>query len=678
MPNSFIETAEGIILIANGIDNVLRWNGETNQAEPAGVIAPTAAITVGSSGVGAITGSYFAFVRYVDRDGNFSNVSPVSTELVVEDVEKILYTDVPVNALPQVVRKQILRNTDGQTDVFYVDIDTTEMFTTEFESTKSDFELANLDAVPLFDTTGFPLASRYDPPPSTHPFMAFHINRVWMFGFQPYAEGSVQVTSGSATVTGVGTQWPATFVGRFLYVQGRPAYEISAVDVENQTLTLLEAYQEATDLFAQYAIQPAPGERGLLVFSEPGLPQAFPPQNALSVPEDGDVGTHIAEFGSFLYIFKRRKTYRMSSQTDPTKDGFIFYALGRGCINHRCMVVVEEKMYIMDESGVYMSGGGGAIQQLSTPIQNLFRVGDSDAINWNVSRFFHANFDQAGETIRWFVSTASSYLPRTALCLHYPSGKWWTEEYAIPVGASVSARISRPSQGWGEGPAQVFLGGPGGEVWTLDGLLDGPPAAGPTTRGKPTSVGMDSLTDLNAFFDTTESINAPVAVVDGRGAGQFRRIVDATATKLFLDEPWTILPDSTSTYQIGAIPVRLLTGRMRLAPSEPQTGHSVEIQFEPTAIAIKLNLGLNMDFGKANRLVGRAIGKGQRPYVKGEKGKGYITIDLNNPVGAHWKRFDGGRELGTDAPRLFALDINGFSGPERVVLGEFVINGAVR
>ncbi len=678
MPNSFVETAEGIVLIANGIDPVLRWNGETNQAEPAGVIAPTDAISIGSSGVGAITGSYYAFVRYVDRDGNFSNVSPISTELVVDGAAEILYTNVPVNPLPQVVRKQILRNTDGQTDVFYVDIDTTEMFTTSFESSKSDTELANSEAVPLFDTTGFPLANRYDPPPSTHPFLAMHLNRAWMFGFQPYAEGSVQVASGSATVTGIGTQWPSTFVGRFLYVQGRPAYEIESVDVENQTLTLTEAWGEATDLFAQYAIQPAPGERNLLVFSEPGLPQAWPPQNALSLPEDGDVGTHIAEFGSFLYIFKRRKTYRMSAQTDPSKDGFIFYAMGRGCINHRCMVIVEEKMYVLDESGVYVTAGGGGVQQLSTPIQDMFRVGESDSINWSVSRFFHASFDQAAETIRWFVASRSSYLPQTALCLHYPSGKWWIEEYPIPIGASVSARISRPSQGWGEGPAQVFLGGPGGEVWTLDGLLDGPPVDGPTTRGSPTSVGIDSLTDSNAAFDTTESVGAPLAIVSGRGSGQMRRVVDATATKLWTDEPWLILPDSTSIYQLGAIPIKLLTGRMRLAPSEQQTGHSVEIQFEPTAIAIKLDVGINMDFGSKNRLVGRSVGKGQRPHLRAEKGKSYVTIELNDPTGAFWKRFDGGRELGTDAPRLFSIGINGFSGPERVVLGEFVLNGAVK
>lgn len=677
MPNSFIETAEGVVLIANGIDPVQRWNGETNQAEPAGVVAPTTAPSIGSSGTGEITGTYYAFVRFVDRDGNFSNLSPVSTALVVTGVEKITYTNVPTSTLPQVSRRQILRNTNGQTDVFYVDVDTTETATTSFESTNTDFDLSSSDAVPLFDTSGFPLANRYDPPPSTHPLLATHISRVWMAGFQPYAEGSVQVTNQSTTVTGIGTQWPATFVGRFLYVQGVAGVEIESVDVVNQTLTLVSAYQGATDLFAQYAIEPAPGERNLLVWSEPGLPQAWPPQNALSLPEDNDEVRHLVEFGSFLYIFKRRKTYRMSAQTDPAKDGFLFYAFGRGCVNHRCMVIVEEKMFVLDESGVYVSGGGGAVTPLSKDIQNFFRQGDNESINWNVSRFFHSSFDQAAETIRWFVSTSSSYLPLTALCLHYPSGKWWTEKYPISIGSSISARMTRPSQGWGEGPARVFLGGPGGEVWTLDGLLDGPPAAGPTTRGRPTSVGLDSLTDSNANFDTTESINAPVAIVDGRGSGPLRRIVAATASVLRVDEPWAVAPDSTSVYQIGAIPVRLLTGRMRFAPSETQTGRSVEMQFLPTEADIKLQVGLNLDYGRKNRLMGRAIGPGQRRDVKTEAGKTSYTVSLKDPVGVFWNRFDGGRELGTDAPRLFSLDVSGFSGPDRIVLGEFVFNGAV-
>lgn len=678
MPDSFAAASDGVVLIANGIDPVLRWAGDTQLAEAAGVVPPAVAPTIGSSGTGTLSGKYAAFVRFVDRYGNVSNVSPVSAQITVTNAAQITYADVAVPQSPAVVRKQILRNLDGNFTAFYVDVDTTQIDTTSFTSTVSDNVLGNLEPIPLFDTTGFPLANRFGVPPNTHPFLAAHIGRMWMAGYQEFSEGSVQVTRLSVTVAGIATRWPATFVGRFLYIQGQPGYEISAVNVDTQTLTLLTAYLGPTDLFAQYVIQPAPGELDLLVYSEAGLAQAFPPQNALSLAADGDRVTGLAEFGSFLYIFKRRKVYRMTAQSDPGKDAFIFYALGRGCVNNRCWVIVEEKLFLLDESGVYSTGGGDSVEQLSTPIQNLFRPGDDAAINWGASRWFHASFDQSGETIRWFVATSSSYLPKTALCLHYPSGKWTTEQYPFPIGAALTARTSRPSDGWGAGSALVFLGGPAGAAYALQGLLDGPPVGGPTTRGYATAAGIDSLTDARASFDTTASINAPCAIVAGRGAGQIRRIVAATTTVLKVDEPWAILPDTTTIYQIGGIPYRMLSGRMRFAPTEQQGGRSIEVQYQPTVNPLTMNLSLRLDFSTKPRLMGRDIGPGQRNEATAVKGGASYAIDLSKEDGAYFQRFDGNRELSVNGARLFSMQLDGVSGPEQVVIGEVVINGAVR
>src|SRR5690349_10819586 len=65
-------------MVANGFQPMLRWDSLTSQAEPAGVLPPTAAPSLSSSGVGAIVGTYFAFLRFVDRFGNLSNLSPIS------------------------------------------------------------------------------------------------------------------------------------------------------------------------------------------------------------------------------------------------------------------------------------------------------------------------------------------------------------------------------------------------------------------------------------------------------------------------------------------------------------------------------------------------------------------------------------------------------------------------
>src|SRR5207244_493237 len=62
--------------------------------------------------------------------------------------------DGPTEAPGHVTRRQILRNTSGQTLVFYVEVDTTDLAATSFTLTKVDGDLAAGEAVPLYDTQG--------------------------------------------------------------------------------------------------------------------------------------------------------------------------------------------------------------------------------------------------------------------------------------------------------------------------------------------------------------------------------------------------------------------------------------------------------------------------------------------------------------------------------------------
>lgn len=680
MPDSFAESAEGIILAANGIDPVVRWDGYTTTAEPAGVQPPDQTITptIAGSGSGTLTGSYQIFVRFVDANDNPSNPSPVSAAVTVSNVGQFDYGNLPVPAQASIVRRQVLRNTDGEASVFYVSIDTTDLTSTTLSDSLTDAQLSAQEAVPLLDGQGLPFINSFGPPPSTKPFLAFHLNRMWLAGEQPYAEGSVQVVQGSASVVGVATRWPANFPGRFLYVSGAGrSYEILSVDPVGQTLVLTEPYKDATDPFAMYAIRPAPADAQTMYFSKPGQPEAWPPFFGFTLPEDGDQVTGLCQFGSFLWIFKRKRTYRMTAQSDPTTDGFIFYALGRGCINHRCWVVVEENLYLMDEGGIYRTGGGDDAEQLSTPIQNLFRRDAAGAINWSASRFFHCCYSPAEETIRWFLTLRGSYLPRHALCLHYKSSKWWLEEYPVPIGSSTLGRVGRPTGGWGDAGEQLFLGGPAGSVLTSGGSLDGAPAAGPMTRGSVSSATLDTLTDGGATFDPSW-INVPVVIVAGRGKGQLRVVVANNATTLRVNEAWAVQPDATSQYQVGGIRYRFTGGRLRYAPSETQTGRSVEVQYVPTGPPETVDLRLFSDFAIVPRGMGRTTGPGTRLGVATVKDLAEFTLDLSRPAGHYWQRFDGHREMGTEAPRLVRVQLEGCSGPDPVQFGEMVLNGIIR
>lgn len=682
MPDSYAESADGVILVANGIDAVVKWNGFTDQAEPAGVLPPDPTVipAIASSGSGTtLNGSYQIYVRFLDVDGLPSNLSSPSGVLTISNATLISYSNLPVPQQTKVVRRQILRNTDGQFDTFYVDVDSTDITSTTATSTKTDDELSAGEAVPLLDSaTGFPFANRYTVPPNTKPFITPHIGRMWFSGEQTYSEGSISVTRGSNTVTGVGTQWPATFTLRFLYVQGATrGYQIDTVDPIAQTLQLIDAYADDTNQYAEYTIKPAPGESSLAYYSEAGLPEAVPVFNAFSLPEDGDDQTGQMQFGSFLYFFKRRRTYRFTGQSDPAVDGFLFYALGRGCINDRSWVIVEEQAYIMDEAGIYRAGGGDSAEQLSTPIQDLFRRGEPGGINWAAARYFHCSYFPAGETIRWFVTLRGEYLPRHSLALHYKTGKWWIEEWPVPTAASCIGRAGRPTSGWGDAGEQVFLGGPAGEVYQLGGTLDGVAAVGPSNRGTVTSATVTTITDAAAAFDTSAA-NVPVVIVSGRGAGQARIVVKATATTLTVNDPWRTKPDATSVYQVGGIRFKYRSVRMRYARGgEDLQGVSIEVQFQPTQTPQTFDLRTYGDFVVKATRFGRNMGPGQKPGVAVAKDASEAVVSLDTHVGHYWHRMDRRREASSDSPRLVKFEIAGVSGPEQVKFGETLLNGIV-
>jgi hypothetical protein len=69
---------DGAVLISNGIDEMLRFDPSVGAVETAGIVAPTTKVAVNGVGAGNIVGEFYAHVRYVDRHGYFSSLSPIS------------------------------------------------------------------------------------------------------------------------------------------------------------------------------------------------------------------------------------------------------------------------------------------------------------------------------------------------------------------------------------------------------------------------------------------------------------------------------------------------------------------------------------------------------------------------------------------------------------------------
>jgi hypothetical protein len=774
MPDSFCETDDGLLLVANGIDPMARWDGLASQASPAGIPAPATAPVVGSSGSGAIVGTFSAYVRFKDADGLLSDLSPVSDEadvsstsgavssLAVYDqaaidalaeagasastiasltalidhpvqvitaaahglvsgvfvkltglgfaaidgtyevivdgptsfrlrdlidagdvadyggggtwtagVASIVYTSVPVPNNPRVKYRQILRNTDGQATTYYVDVETEDLQAATFSSTRDDEELAAQEEAPLLDEDGAALANRHGVPPNWKSVVAAHLSRVYAAVDVVYDEGCAVVETGSLTVTGVGTEWRTTFAGRFFYAAGASrAYEIESCDEDEQTLTLTEPYLDAADPYARYAIEPAPGERELVYYSEAGLPESWPATNAVTVSSDGDELTAIAVSNSFVFFCKKRHVYKLTVQDDPATDGRVYLNLdGRGCLNHRCWAEVEGRIFMLDEQGVHAFDGSGDTEPLSTPIQDVFRDRDGPySVNWRARRYFHCVHFAQQEVIRWFVSLGGSHLPRHALAFNHRLSRWWIEEYPFPVGASCVSEMN--------GLPCVLIGSDAKRVFKLwEGTLDGPAADAGTVRGTATSAGLLWLTDALAEFPSSGVTGAPLQIVDGAGKGQGRRIVEADGTTLRVDRPWLVMPDATSVYQVGGVRWKYLSGWYRFEDNENQNPRRVELIFDPVAQACLADVRLYRDFS------GEPI-EWSTPYTsadangfRSERDSAYLVGDLTKTTGYLQKKFSGHKEFLTDGPRFWSVELSGVQNAEPVRVSEITLQG---
>lgn len=711
---------------------------------PAGLEPPATAPTLSGSGVGSIVGTYSAYVRFVDAEENFSDLSPVSGDYAaagltgtITDVTNvtppvvttaaahglltgatvkitgvgganvnsvyvvtvltpttfslndsagagdytgggsftagfgtITYANVPKPTQTRVARRQILRHSDGQATTFYVDVDTSDLLSATLTSTRGDQELVAQTAVPLLASDGTPLANRHGVPPAHKTILAAHLDRMFMAGEIDYRQGSVVLTFGSTLVRGLGTEFTAKMVGRYFYGAGASrSYQIASVDVTNQTLTIDRPYQNVSDPYSAYAVRPAPAERRLVYYSEPGLPESWPAFNALSVQEDGDELTGLMPMGSFLYFLERRHVYRFTFQSDPATDGYVFLSTAsRGCVNNRSWVIIEDVCYMLDEQGVHAFSGGKSSEPVSTPIQDIFRKDGVFRVNWSASVNFHAAHSPAEEVIRFFVSLDGHYLPRHALAYQYRTKRWWIEEYDLPIGASCRVEV--------DGAARTFLGSSAARVLLSDeGTLDGPDPSAGTTRGTATSATLLSLTDVAAGFAGLTGF--AVTIVDGKGAGQTRGIVSHTATTLKILLPWTTMPDATSVYQVGGIRWKYRTGWFRYVHDEEENPRGFNVVFEPLSDGALMTARVYLDQSGDPVVWQNPYSLTEGTGVRSAKDSPDLVADLTKSLGFIQKRYDGHREYYADGPRFVSLDLSGVQGVDRVQLYQVTIDGVL-
>jgi hypothetical protein len=592
----------------------------------------------------------------------------------------VTYTGLTLPNDPRVVRRQILRNSDGQQSVFYVDIDTADLTSPSMTSTRIDDVLTDQLAVPLLDDNGRDIANVHGEPPSNKPHMVYHQNRVFLAGDVTYTEGAVKATFGSAVIEGIGTEWRPEAAARFIYIVGaNKVYSILSVDQVAQTLTLTEAYLGVSQPYALYAIRSPQADQRTVWYSDASHTEGFSPLNAFSIADDGDVFTGLLSYDSFVFVMGGSHIYKFTYQNDPLKDGAVFLVSDRGCVNQRCAVQAKGGVFMLDQKGVHLFGRTasreGADNDISAPIQTLFRPDvPGPKINFNAARYFHGSLDQGIETIRWFVALAGTYLPRHAICYQYVLDRWWTETYPFPVGCSFVGRLFRraPLETWGTGRLQNFLGAAGRRVLAA--------GSSPLDGVAPLAVYAAPITDAGFNWFTTPAnlpagAGVPVVVTAGRGEGQSRIITSVAAGKVKVKDPWRVRPDSTSTVQIGGVPWRWKSGWLRWLEEEATNPRNIEVSVKPSLVANTVALRRYTD--RSDVADNAAIDRSE-DGVQCRSGLPDIRLSIPDlPGGFSQALMFSGKQGYTRGPQVVSLGLAGVGGTDPLNVYQINLDGAV-
>lgn len=724
LPLNIVISPKQDALAQNGWNYWLRWDGITAAAEESGMQKPGLLLVQSTgAGGGSLTGpSYVCGVRWVDDDGQPGDFSITTVNLDPGHgaLEWFLsgYADI-FGAPPRAATLELWRSLAGETAVLYPLIyypaDDLAAVPTVVES-YTDAELiaqtgasmglgyqSGVAALTVVNADGSLPATglRFGMPPGHMSAVVQHKNRLYAAVPTDYSTGMVELTNGDSDVIGIGTDWDtnvSVYSAYYTYSgpqQARSFKRLGDTTAHGLSLTAQNAgilttsgaaanYAGTTSNFAQYSIYLPPAEYLKVCYSYIGEdvePESWPANYTFQCHAPGGRITALLLAGSDLFIAKQAKLYCLSVQRDPAIDGELRLAENhRGCENQRTWCQAEGAAYVMDRQGIYAWDGANA-RDISEPIQDYFREGK---INWSRAKTFQAVYDQEAATVMFFVCMASSTSPRQALCYSLKTRAWSIYEWGFRIGsAAVVALANR---------RRVLMGCEHATIRVSDTLLDGvaPDTTG-TLRGKVTASSLCRLEDSTATFSSA-CVGTIVAIVDGLGKGQSRRITEVSATALTLLYPWTTLPDTTSVYQIGGFQWEWTSTMFRYTQRSQDTTREFCINYQPTdhdthlyfARFHNFNLegtpwGSLYDTGDTMQRLGVLVRGADPDALFNLKRKRNVLAtedsEAYDDTGFARLQYDGNSDVKGQADRNVAIKIHGHQGPSPVRIYRLTIDG---
>ena len=489
-----------------------------------------------------------------------TDADPQPISVVVAADDHTIDVTIPIHGDPQVTHMQVYRTRVDETSPYF--------FAGQVTNGTTALTLNGNDAsLPLTDFLESPVSVaddaatlagpfRYGRPPSKNIVAIAMEDVIFVCGEEPYTTGKFSATDGSAIFQGnSAVLLRADMVGAtFRYLDEAALYTIKTVETD----TRFEAdrnyerpLSKATDpVFDSYEIL---GDENAVAPSAPGEPEYFSAGEQFDVGKD-DVGRikgaiahgqalavltetriYLVHPGFVLGLYEVRKTASTYGTVAP-----------RSVVNFGGSIIFYNGEFVcryFNQRSEIISKRLGSV--LKTATQGL-KVKAISAV--------------LGDRYYLAISINDPDFLDTISVLHFPTGTWdqW-DLFKIVDMATVTSDTGQQRL-----YVEMVVGdGFGLFAFTDQAFNDGVGAI--DYSGKVTDASGDTITVDTVLPTQGLGIRGLRVRIDaGAGKGQVRFVKDNTASVITLTLPWTTLPDTTSTFTVGAIELDALSGKIGL------------------------------------------------------------------------------------------------------------------
>ncbi len=585
-------TLVGRAFLANGIDRNQCYDGVVMTLM--GIRPPSAAATFNANINGdlLIDGVYYYKYTYFNiNKGTESDPSPMSAALSAGSAADTngIRLDIPANGSvdTQVTHVRVYRTAAGGS-VFYYDGE--KAYTgaaITYDSVADDAALTTVMGELNASATG---NTNVNGVPPSCPYILAAKHRIWAYGTVKYTAGTVTMANGSASVVGAGTAWTDGMVGKWFQIS-TDSRKYLILSVEGATaLTLSQVYDGSSGGSLSYLIY---GETSTLFYSYIDLngnpqPESFPADYYIPVaPNSGDDGTGLWEVHNQIVISQRKHLFILSGNA-PADFELQQMNSPVGFVSHfACALDDQGNLIGPSDNGIIVTDGNEVYSLSNDLIKNIFS-GENDppfTLEQSMIAYWHGVYDRLTKRyLLWVASSGSTYLDK---CIVYDFNK----VDGVPIGftifnvrASASGIVDDAN-----GIPRVYFGDEQGFVKYFDEAATNDGAGmsvSQTRRGTATAATVNTLSDAAATFDTTGDglKGVMVTILSGTGAGQSRMISSNTANQLTLYSNWSVTPDTTSVYGIGAIDAYWVSKDFEFGENTDSIFERVRMMFK-TAVA---------------------------------------------------------------------------------------------